>query len=62
MQKPRSKSIEALLEKIQGRVFQTDENKIKKPDDMVISKAEWQKFLNRTKVDDLYFDLDIIDE
>ncbi|TMU57489.1 hypothetical protein [Flagellimonas algicola] len=52
----------ALLEKAQGRVFQTDEDEVKKTDNANISDAEWQKFLDRTDFNDLYFDLDIIDE
>ena len=52
----------ALLEKAQGRVFQTDENEVKRMDNVNVSDAEWQKFLDRTEFNDLYFDLDIIDE
>ena len=52
----------ALLEKAQGRVFQTDEDVVKKTDNANISDPEWQKFLDRIDINDLYFDLDIIDE
>lgn len=52
----------ALMEKAQGRVFQTDENEVKRPDGIEVSDSEWQKFLDRTDFNDLYFDLDIIDD
>ncbi len=53
---------QALLEKAQGRVFQTDVNTVKKPKDIEVSDSEWQLFLDRSDCNDLYFDLDIIDE
>ena len=52
----------ALGEKAQGRVFQTNEDKVIKPNDIDISDSEWDRFLDRTEFNDLYFDLDIIDE
>lgn len=50
---------EALLRKAQGRVFQTDENKPAKPEDL--SAAEWKKFTDRAVFEDLYFDWQVMD-
>jgi len=51
---------EALVRKARGRVLQTDENELEKPDD--VSDGEWAKFTERTVVDPLFFDLKIHDE
>lgn len=50
----------ALLSKSRGRLFQTDENRPQKPEN--VSAAEWKKFKDRAKFEDLYFDLRIHDE
>ncbi|MDC8004298.1 hypothetical protein POV27_09565 [Aureisphaera galaxeae] len=50
---------EALVKKSQGRVFQTNESNLKKPEN--ISDTEWKRFIDRTEIDDLYFDYQIFD-
>jgi hypothetical protein len=49
----------ALVEKTQGRVFQTDSS-LTKPDD--VSQSAWDKFMSRVKEHDLYFDYRVMDE
>lgn len=51
---------EALLDKAQGRVFQTDENRPAKPDN--VEDADWQEFLGRSKFGELYLDYMILDD
>jgi beta-lactamase superfamily II metal-dependent hydrolase len=51
---------EALERKAQGRVFQTDVNKPKEPEN--VSDADWQAFLERSSFEELYFDYTILDE
>lgn len=50
----------ALLEKTQGRVFQTDTSELKKP--AGVSDDIWQKFIKKSTFNDLYFDYTILDE
>ncbi len=55
------RSIErALKEKAQGRVFQTDTNRLRKPRD--VSRSTWEDFKNRSTFEDLYFDYVINDD
>lgn len=49
-----------LLRKAAGRVFQTDTDEIRKPDD--VSDAEWAKFMERTNMDPLYFEYTVLDQ
>ena len=49
----------ALYEKTQGRLFQTDQDSLKKPND--VSAADWKRFTDRTVVDDMYFDWQVLD-
>ncbi len=51
---------EALVEKAQGRVFQTDTSTLEKPDG--VSAEVWQKFIKKSTFNDLYFDYTILDE
>jgi len=53
---------DALIQKANGRVFQTDEDKPKKPDG--VSDASWKAFMSPERVtcDDLYFDYVVFDE
>ncbi len=51
---------EALERKAQGRVLQTDQNEPRKPDTM--TDGEWKKFTDRTVCEELYFDLQVIDD
>lgn len=51
---------EALDEKCQGRVFQTDISKPNKPDD--VSTANWNAFVARSKFRKLYFEYVVADE
>lgn len=49
------KAIEkALLEKARGKVFQTNRDRVERPQD--INAAEWQRFTQRIAETDLYFD------
>lgn len=50
----------ALEKKAQGRVFQTDEAKPIKPDN--VSDADWTAFLGRSALKELYFDYTVLDE
>lgn len=50
---------EALLQKTQGRVFQTDTT-IEKPEE--VPQKLWDKFMSKVGVKDLYFDYKIFDE
>jgi hypothetical protein len=50
---------DALLQKTQGRVFQTDTDMPEKP--AVVSQASWGNFLERCTFDDLYFDFIVKD-
>jgi beta-lactamase superfamily II metal-dependent hydrolase len=50
---------EALLEKASGRVFQTDTNPLKKPQN--VTDAAWKTFTDRAVFNDLYFDYTIFD-
>jgi hypothetical protein len=50
----------ALEQKAQGRVIQMDESGPVKPADT--PDALWNKFLNRVKVDELFFEFSIVDE
>lgn len=50
----------ALLAKAQGRVFQTDIKKPRRPDSA--SESAWQAFLNNATFDALYFDYVVHDE
>lgn len=55
------KSIQAALkEKSQGRVFQTDVRKPRKPRD--VSRSIWDDFLRRSHFDDLFFDYIVEDD
>jgi hypothetical protein len=51
---------QALLRKAQGRVLQTDENQPRKPND--VSSGEWKRFTDRAVFEDVYFDLNVLDE
>ena len=51
---------EALEKKAQGRVFQTDEGKPEKPENVM--DADWKAFLKRSTFEDIYFDYEILDE
>ena len=51
---------EALHDKAQGRVFQTDTRRLRKPRD--VSKTTWDDFKKRSKFKDLYFEYEVIDE
>jgi beta-lactamase superfamily II metal-dependent hydrolase len=50
----------ALINKAQGRVFQTDENEPMQPEG--VSDGEWKKFTDRSVFDPLYFDWTVLDE
>jgi hypothetical protein len=50
---------EALIEKTQGRVFQTDSD-LEKPDD--VPNTLWKKFMSRVVEHELYFDYKIFDK
>jgi beta-lactamase superfamily II metal-dependent hydrolase len=50
----------ALLQKAEGRVFQTDTDKLTKP--AGVSEAKWKRFLKRCTFDALYFDYEIEDK
>ncbi len=50
----------ALLEKAQGRVFQTDISQLERP--AGVPEAAWEAFLSRASFDDLYFDYAVLDE
>lgn len=50
---------EALIEKTQGRVFQTDSD-LQKPND--VPNTLWKKFMSRVVETDLYFDYKIFDK
>ena len=49
---------QALLDKAQGRVLQTDETPSR---DHFLSDDAWETFRGRCTVDDLYFDFDVLD-
>lgn len=49
----------ALVKKARGRVLQTDESALKQPD--AVSDVDWQKFMDRVVIDDLYFEYTILD-
>ena len=51
---------EALEKKAQGRVFQTDEEKPEKPEN--VTEADWKAFLKRSTFKDIYFDYEILDK
>ena len=51
---------DAIVAKAQGRVFQTDNDEPQKP--AAVSDSTWQIFKNRIVCEDLYFDLQILDE
>jgi beta-lactamase superfamily II metal-dependent hydrolase len=48
----------ALLEKCQGRVFQTDTAELAAP---AVPDVDWNDFLQRTYIDDLYFEYEVRD-
>jgi hypothetical protein len=48
-----------LIEKTQGRVFQTDSD-LEKPDD--VPNTLWKKFMSRVVEHELYFDYKIFDK
>ena len=50
----------ALMERARGRVFQTNKDKVTKPDH--VSATEWRNFTNRTQITDLYFDCTVADK
>ena len=50
---------DALASKAQGRVFQTDQNKPRKPTGL--SRGAWRKFTNRSVFAELYFDWTVLD-
>lgn len=50
----------ALEKKAQGRVFQSDTNKLSKPKN--VSTKVWKEFLSRSTFEELYFDYVIMDE
>lgn len=50
----------ALLQKAQGRVFQTDVKEPERPQD--VSDAKWNAFVANSNFEDLYFDYVILDE
>ena len=50
----------ALLQKAQGRVFQTDEDRLENVQD--IDAEDWEEFLSRSNFTKLYFDYTILDE
>jgi hypothetical protein len=49
---------QALLDKAQGRVLQTDETPSR---ERFLSEEAWEAFCRRCTVDDLYFDVDVLD-